>query len=52
MSAHPYCYSMVLDDVPAHPYQVENLLLTLETLGAVPRESLVVQCTRTRMTNP
>ena len=46
MSAHPYCYSMVLDDVPAHPYQVENLLLTLETLGAVPRESLVVQCTQ------
>ena len=46
MSAHPYCYSMVLDDVPAHPYQVENLLLTLETLGAAPRESLVVQCTQ------
>lgn len=45
MSAHPYCYSMVLDDVPAHPYQVENLLLTLETLGAAPREALVVQCT-------
>ena len=45
MSAHPYCYSMVLDDVPAHPYQVENLLLTLESLGAAPRESLVVQCT-------
>ena len=45
MSAHPYCYSMVLDDVPVHPYQVENLLLTLETLGAVPREALVVQCT-------
>jgi len=45
MSVHPYCYSMVLDDVPAHPYQVENLLLTLESLGAAPRESLVVQCT-------
>ena len=45
MSAHPYRYSMVLDDVPAHPYQVENLLLTLETLGAAPRETLVVQCT-------
>ena len=45
MSAHPYCYSMVLDDVPAHPYQVENLLLTLETLAAAPREALVVQCT-------
>ena len=45
MSAHPYCYSMVLDDVPAHPYQVENLLLTLETLGAALREALVVQCT-------
>lgn len=45
MSAHPYYYSMVLDDVPVHPYQVENLLLTLETLGAAPREALVVQCT-------
>ena len=45
MSAHPYCYSMVLDDVPAHPYQVENLLLTLQTRGAAPREALVVQCT-------
>ena len=45
MSAHPYCYSMVLDDVPAHPYQVENLLLTLQKCGSVPREALVVQCT-------
>lgn len=45
MSAHPYCYSMVLDNVPVHPYQVENLLLTLETLGAAPREAFVVQCT-------
>ena len=45
MSVHPYRYSMVLDDVPAHPYQVENLLLTLETLAAAPREALVVQCT-------
>ncbi|MDE0053193.1 MAG: hypothetical protein OXT64_02925 [Gammaproteobacteria bacterium] len=45
MSTHPYRYSMVLDNVPAHPYQVENLLRTLETLGAVPREAVVVQCT-------
>ena len=45
MPAHPYYYSMVLDDVPAHPYQVENLLLTLEACGAAPREALVVQCT-------
>ena len=45
MSAHPYCYSMVLDDVPAHPYQVENLLLTLQKCGSVPREALVVHCT-------
>ena len=45
MSAHPYRYSMVLDNVPAHPYQVENLLRTLETLGAIPREAVVVQCT-------
>ena len=45
MSAHPYRYSMVLDDVPAHPYQVENLLLTLQACGAAPREALVVQCT-------
>ena len=45
MSAHPYRYSMVLDDVPAHPYQVETLLLTLQACGAAPREALVVQCT-------
>ena len=45
MSAHPYCYSMVLDNVPAHPYQVESLLLTLQACGAAPREALVVQCT-------
>ncbi len=45
MSAHPYRYSMVLDDVPAHPYQVESLLLTLQNCGAAPREALVVQCT-------
>ncbi len=45
MSVHPYRYSMVLDHVPAHPYQVENLLRTLETLGGAPREAMVVQCT-------
>ena len=45
MSEHPFCYSMVVDDQPLHPYQAENLLFTLEKYGEVPRERIVVQCT-------
>ena len=36
---------MVVDWVPAHPYQAETLLFTLEQFAAVPRQCMIVQCT-------
>ena len=46
MSALPYFYSMVVDSQPLHPYQAHILLCTLERFGAVPRERILVQCTK------
>lgn len=42
---HPFQYSMVVDWLPLHPYQAELLLFTLQELGGVPREKIVVQLT-------
>ena len=45
MSASDYQYSMVVDWLGSHPYQVEVLLFTLEAFANVPRRQMVVQCT-------
>lgn len=45
MAIHPFYYSMVVDAVPEHPYKAEILSLTLERLGNIPPDRIIVQCT-------
>ena len=45
MFPHPFCYSMVVDGHPIHPYQAETLLFTLEKYTDAPRDQIFVQCT-------